>query len=163
LGERYSELLNEIRGILRAAVSRAKGREVDARGDEFFAVFEVAANAIEAATNIQRTLAQRRWPDSLDVRVRIGIHSGRTTLTDVGYIGIAVHTAARVCSAGHGRQILLSGETVTALENAALPGIRFRDLGRHKLAGLPAPEAIFQVDAEGLPDIFPPPRTAQVS
>src|SRR5207302_9588911 len=99
LGDRYRDLLNDLRGILRAAVSRAEGREIDARADEFFAVFERAAAAIEAAVAIQRALRGRGWPDGVVVRARIGIHSGRPTLTDVGYIGLAVHTAARVCAA----------------------------------------------------------------
>ena len=101
LGDRYGDLLNDVRGILRAAVSRARGREIDARADEFFAVFERAVDAVEAAAAVQRTLAKRSRPGDLDVRVRIGIHSGRPTLTDVGYIGLAVHTAARVCAAAH--------------------------------------------------------------
>jgi class 3 adenylate cyclase len=92
-------VLNDVRGILRAAVLRASGREFDARADEFFAVFERATDGIEAAVALQRALGLRAWPDDLEVRVRVGIHSGRPTLTDVGYIGLAVHTTARVCSA----------------------------------------------------------------
>src|SRR6266404_3752050 len=103
LGDRYGALLNDVRGILRAAVSRADGREIDARADEFFAVFERATAAVEAAVAIQRELGSRTWTDDLglEVRVRVGIHSGRPTLTDLGYIGLAVHTTARVCSAAH--------------------------------------------------------------
>jgi len=77
LGDRYRDLLNDLRGILRAAVSRAEGREIDARADEFFAVFERAAAAIEAAVAIQRALRGRGWPGGVEVRARIGIHSGR--------------------------------------------------------------------------------------
>src|SRR5206468_1130066 len=151
LGDRYGALLNDVRGVLRAAVSRAGGREIDARADEYFAVFERAATAIEAAAAIQRALGNRAWPDDLEVRVRVGIHSGRPTLTDVGYIGLAVHTTARVCSAAHGGQIVVSGETRAAVgESAAPPGIRFRSLGRHCLPGLPDAETLFQVQAKGL-------------
>src|SRR2546421_4658777 len=91
LGDRYGALLNDVRGILRAAVSRASGREIDARADEFFAVFERAAAAVDAAVAIQRALEARATRDGLEVRVRVGIHSGRPTLTDAGYIGLAVH------------------------------------------------------------------------
>jgi len=158
LGDRYGDVLNDVRGILRAAVSRAHGREIDARADEFFAVFERAVDAVVAAAAIQRTLAKRNRPDDLDVRVRIGIHSGRPTLTDVGYIGLAVHTAARVCAAAHGGQIVISGETRAAIGLSAPTGIRFRSLGRRRLPGLAHAEALFQVAAEGLPISFPPPR-----
>ena len=145
LGDRYRDLLNDVRGILRTAVSRAGGREIDARADEFFAVFERAGAAVEAATATQRAFRGRGWPDHLDVRVRIGIHSGRPTLTDVGYIGLAVHTAARVCAAAHGGQIVVSGETKEAIGESVRAGIRFRNLGRHRLPGLPDPAALFQV------------------
>ncbi len=159
LGDRYRDLLNDVRGILREAVSRAGGREIDARADEFFAVFERAIDAVEAAAAIQRGLSERGWPDDLDVRVRVGIHSGRPTLTDVGYIGLAVHTAARVCAAAHGGQIVVSSETRAAIGGSAPTGVRFRSLGRHRLPGLPHAEVLFQVEADGLPVSFPPPRT----
>jgi class 3 adenylate cyclase len=159
LGDRYRDLLDDIRGSLRESVSRTGGREIDARADEFFAVFERAPSAVEAATAVQRALGERSWPDDLAVRVRIGIHSGRPTLTDVGYIGMAVHAAARVCAAAHGGQIVISGEARAAVGDSAPTGIRFRSLGRHRLPGLEDAVALFQVEADGLLADFPPPRT----
>ena len=159
LGDRYGALLNDVRRILRAAVAHAGGREIDARADEFFAVFERAAAASEAAVAIQRELGDRGWTGGLDVRIRVGIHSGRPTLTDVGYIGLAVHTTARVCSAAHGGQIIVSAATRVAIGASAPTGIRFRSLGRHRLPGLPDAETLFQVQAQGLRVNFPRPRT----
>jgi len=159
LGDKYRDLLNDVRGILRSAVSRADGREIDARADEFFAVFERAANAVAAAAAIQRAFGGKRWPDNLPVRVRIGIHSGRPTLTDIGYIGLAVHTVARVCSAAHGGQIVISEMAKDAAAGSSPTGIRYRSLGRHRLPGLVEPQGLFQIDADGLPATFPPPRT----
>lgn len=158
LGDRYGDLLNEVRGILRTAVLRAGGREIDARADEYFAVFEQAPAAVEAAVAVQRALGKRRWPDDLDVRVRAGIHSGRPTLTEVGYIGLAVHTTARVCSAAHGGQIVVSSRTRAAVRTSASTGVRFRGLGRHRLPGLPDVETLFQIQAKGLRGRFPKPR-----
>jgi len=166
LGDRYGALLNDVRGVLRAALSRANGHEIDARADEFFAVLERPTAAIEAAVAIQRQLAKAApgaLPDGLELRVRIGIHSGRPTLTDVGYIGLAVHTAARVCSAAHGGQIVVSAATRAAVGTSAPVGIRFRSLGRHRLAGLPEAEMLFQVHAAGLRVNFPRPRTGRQS
>jgi class 3 adenylate cyclase len=160
LGDRYGELLNDVRGTLRTAVLRAGGREIDARADEYFAVFEQAPAAVGAAVAVQRALGRRRWPDDLDVRVRAGIHSGRPTLTEVGYIGLAVHTTARVCSAAHGGQIVVSSRTRTAVGTSAPTGVRFRGLGRHRLAGLPDAETLFQVRAKGLRGAFPKPRVS---
>jgi class 3 adenylate cyclase len=144
-------------------VLRASGREIDARADEYFAVFEQPGAAIEAAVAMQRELGKRTWPDALDVRVRVGIHSGRPTLTDVGYIGLAVHTTARVCSAAHGRQILVSANTRAAIRTSVPASIRFRSLGRHRLPGLPDAETLFQVQAKGLRSGFPKPRIGRRS
>jgi class 3 adenylate cyclase len=157
VGDGYAALLNDVRGIVRAAVLRASGREIDARADEFFAVFELAPAAAEAAVAIQRELGGRTWPGAVDVRVRVGIHSGRPTLTDVGYIGLAVHATARICAAAHGAQVVVSAAARTAIGTAP-PGIRFRSLGRHRLPGLPDAEMLFQVQARGLRVNFPRPR-----
>jgi class 3 adenylate cyclase len=152
-----------VRGILRTAIRVSGGREIDARADEFFAVFERPAAALEAAVRIQRRLHQRAWPDEVEVRLRIGIHSGRPTLTDAGYVGLAVHTAARVAYAGHGGQVLLSRAAREAIESAGITGVGFRSLGMHRLHGLPDPEPLFQAEAEGLATDFPPLRTLEQS
>jgi len=161
LGDRYGGLLNDVRGIVRAAVLRGEGREIDARADEFFAVFERPAAAVGAAVAIQRGLGARKWPEGVAVRVRIGVHSGRPTLTDVGYIGLAVHTAARVSAAAHGGQVIASAETRAAIGASAPAGIRFSSLGRQRLAGLPQAVELFQVRADGLARRFPKPRVAR--
>ena len=159
LGDRYSDLLNDVRNLLRAAVVTAGGREIDVRADDGFAIFERAPDAVGAAVALQRSIVETRWPDDVEVRVRIGLHSGCPTLTDVGYIGLAVHTTARVCAAAHGGQILVSGKTVTAAGGASLSGIRFASLGTRRLAGLPDAEELFQVEAAGLMTGSRPPRT----
>jgi class 3 adenylate cyclase len=158
LGDRYGALLHDVRGILRTAVARAGGREIDARADELFAVFERAPAAIEAAVAIQRELGDRTWAERVEVRLRVGIHSGRPTLTDAGYIGLPVHATARLCSAAHGGQIVVSGPTRAVIGTSAPSGARFRSLGRHRLPGLPEAETLFQVLARGLRAEFPPPR-----
>jgi len=158
MGDAYGGLLDDVRGIVREAVVRAGGQEVDARADEFFAVFVSAPEAIAAAVEVQRTLGARTWPDDLECRVRAGVHSGRPTLTDSGYIGLPVHTAARVCFAGHGGQIVVSSEARDAALEAMPAGVRLRELGSHRLAGLTRATALFQVEAEGLLCDFPPLR-----
>jgi class 3 adenylate cyclase len=159
LGDRYADLLNDVRGIVRNTVLRAGGCEVDARADEYFAVFDRVVAAVQAAVSIQRALGDRIWPEDLEVRVRAGIHSGRPTLTDTGYIGLSVHTAARVCFAAHGGQIVISGETKTALDGALADDVGFQSLGRHRLAGLTHVQPLYQIVADGLLAVFPPLRT----
>ena len=159
LGDGYDSFLADVRRLLRAAIRASGGREVETRADEMFAVFEQAPAGLEAALAIQRKIRARAWPDGLQVRVRIGLHAGRPTLTDTGYVGLAIHTASRICFASHGGQILLSRALREAVAGSEPVGVGFRDLGLHQLRGLPAPEALFQVEAADLPTNFPPPRT----
>jgi class 3 adenylate cyclase len=159
LGDRYSGLLADVRRLLGSAIRKFGGREVDVRADELFAVFKQAPAALDAALVIQRKVLARVWPENLPVRIRVGLHTGRPTLTDAGYVGIAVHTAARICFAAHGGQIVLSRTARDAVDGSQADGISFRDLGLYALRGLPGPEALFQVEAPDLPSEFPPPRT----
>ncbi|MCH7844410.1 MAG: adenylate/guanylate cyclase domain-containing protein [Acidobacteria bacterium] len=160
LGDGYAEVLAGVRETIRDSVLAAGGRQVEVRADESFAVFERVDAALEAAVALQRALGEHRWPESLDVRVRVGIHTGDITMTSSGYIGLPVHAASRLCSAGHGGQILLSGRTKSAAEESQPYGIEFRSLGNHQLRGLPRPEQIFQVEANGLITDFPPLRVS---
>lgn len=153
LGDGYAAVLRDVRTLIRKQVRSAGGFEVDARADEYFAVFARPARALSAAIGIQQALARQSWPEHDAVRVRIGLHSGRSSLTDSGYVGIAVHTAARVCDAGHGGQILVSSAALVALGEQA--AITFRTLGRYHLDGLAEPEELSQVVADGLADTFP--------
>ena len=156
LGDAYGDLLDEIRSIQRAATERAGGRVVEARADEFFAVFECPRSAVDAAVEMLRELP-RRSDD--DVRVRIGVHSGYPTRRDANYVGMAVHIASRVCDAAHGGQLIVTGDARTALTGMLDDGIALHGLGAHHLRGIPDDVALFQVEAAGLARSFPPPRT----
>ena len=151
-GELYATILGDVRGILRGSVAEHGGAVIDAHGDELFAAFETLDQATAAAVGAQRGLIEHMWPDARDVRVRMGVHVGEPLITEDGYTGIDVHRAARIGSAGHGGQILLSAA-------ACVPTLfAIRDLGIHRLAGLPEPEHIHQLLADGLPRDFPPLR-----
>jgi class 3 adenylate cyclase len=159
LGERYRELIDEVWAILRRSVSSTGGHEVEARADEFFAVFEAPRCAVDAAITMQRELLGRSWSDDLAVRVRIGIHSGYPTSTPDNYIGMDVHTASRITAVGHGGQVVVSANTREGVKASAPDGVRFKSLGSYKLRGLPEAMALYQVGAKGLPSRFPPLRT----
>jgi class 3 adenylate cyclase len=163
LGDRYAALLAEVRAVIRNAVHRAGGREVDARADELFAVFDRAPAALAAALDMARAVQGRAWPDGVEVRLRTGLHGGRPTLTDAGYVGLAVNTVARICASAHGGQILLSGAARDAVGRSKPAGLRFRSLGPHRFRGLREPQAIFQVQAPGLRSDFPPLRSLAVA
>jgi class 3 adenylate cyclase len=158
LGDAYAPLLGDVRAVIRTHVVRMGGHEIDARADEFFAAFQRPGRALAAALAIQRALPKRRWPEGLEVRVRMGLHTGRPTIGDAGYVGIAVNTVARVCAAAHGGQILLSSAARTAVDGGRIESLAFQPLGRYLLAGLPGPNALFQVEAAGLIAKFPRPR-----
>jgi len=69
------------------------------------------AEAVSAAVEAQRALAAHAWPEGIEVRVRMGLHSGEPSPTAEGYVGVDVPHAARIMSAGHGGQVLLSQAT----------------------------------------------------
>jgi class 3 adenylate cyclase len=158
LGEGYGNLLAAVRRALRDAIRGSGGREVDARADEMFAVFEQPRPAIGAALAIQRGMRSKSWPGSPVVLVRVGLHTGRPTLTDTGYVGLAVNTAARICFAAHGGQIVVSRSVKDAIADIESLEAGFTDLGLHRLHGLPEPVALLQLEVADLPNAFPPPR-----
>jgi class 3 adenylate cyclase len=159
LGDRYGALLGEVRELQRQAVVDCDGYVVEARADEMFAVFDCPDQALAAALRMQLELRSRSG-EAAPVRVRVGIHAGYPTRVENNYIGLAVHTAARVCDAAHGGQVLLSGDTREAARESRPEGVRFIAIGDYRLRGLPAPVALFQLGARGLVTRFPAPRRA---
>jgi class 3 adenylate cyclase/DNA-binding NarL/FixJ family response regulator len=153
LGDRYLPVLEEYRNLVRAEVERANGVEIDCKGDEIFIAFSDAAGAVEAAAAIQKELAQPAAP----LRTRIGIHTGTPGVAAGrdGYFGLDVHRAARISSAAHGGQVIMSEGTRRHLGESEYTLL---DLGPHNLRGLPRPERLFQLVPEGLPADFPPLR-----
>jgi predicted ATPase/class 3 adenylate cyclase len=156
LGEGYDEVFETHCMLLREAFAGEAGREVGTSGDSFFVVFERPAGAVAAAAAAQRALSEHRWPEGVDLRVRMGIHSGVARRSGEGYVGLDVHRAARIADAAHGGQILLS-ETTRAL----VPHTRVRSLGEHRLKDLPEPQPLFQLVVEGASAEFPPPRSLE--
>jgi predicted ATPase/class 3 adenylate cyclase len=154
LGERWAAVLSDHRRLLREAFAAHDGHEVDTQGDAFFVAFARAADAAGAAAAAQRLLAAHPWPQGAELRVRIGVHSGEPLLTEEGYVGVDVHRAARVCAAAHGGQVLLS-----AAAREGLDGFTVSGLGEFRLKDMTAAEPLFQLEVEGVPASFPPPRS----
>jgi class 3 adenylate cyclase len=141
LGDQYAEMLEQQRRIMREASKRWDGTEVDTQGDSFFVSFPRATQAISAAVEIQRSIHEHSWPNDVELRLRMGMHTGEPLTWGEGYVGMDVHRAARVAHVGHGGQVLLS-ETTTALILDELPdGVSLLDLGRHLLRTCPARSA----------------------
>jgi YVTN family beta-propeller protein len=157
--ERWNEVLAEHQRLLRAAFAAHRGHEVDTQGDSFFVVFSSARDAVLAAVDGQRALLTHRWPEEAELRVRMGIHTGQAVEKGGRFTGLAVHRAARIGTAGHGAQILVSQATQTLLEDEEEDlGIALRDLGEQPLKDLDRPVRLYQVTADELPSQFPPLR-----
>ncbi len=159
LGHQYPEVLKEHHRLLRVAFAAWRGREIGTEGDAFFVAFDRAQDAVAAAVAAQRSLAQYPWPRGQAVRVRMGVHTGEPTFSDGTYVGLDVHRAARICSAGHGGQILISRTTCELVQQSLSEGVSLRDLGRHHLKDLEQPEHLYQVIVASLPLDFPPLKT----
>jgi predicted ATPase/class 3 adenylate cyclase len=158
LGSAYGDALDGQRDVLRKAWSENGGVELGVEGDSFFVAFQTAPDAVAAAAQAQRDLASYPWPAGMPVRVRMGVHTGTPTVHGDSYVGMDVHRAARIASAAHGGQVVLSSSTTALVEDALPPKTALRDLGAHHLKDLPRTEHLHQLTIEGLPSEFPPLR-----
>ena len=123
------------------------GGYVDAiQGDAFVAAFADARGAVDAALDAQRALAAAAWPRGIEpLRVRMGVHTGYVERTELGYVGLEVHRAARVGAAAHGGQILVTAATCALLCDET----EVEDLGEHRLKDFPRPQRLFHVVRDG--------------
>ncbi|RPJ38365.1 MAG: adenylate/guanylate cyclase domain-containing protein, partial [Chloroflexi bacterium] len=150
--------------ILRCAIEGNGGRVFKVIGDAFQAAFRLPGEGLSAAIAAQRALGSAAWEGTGSIRVRMGLHTGPAEIDPIpgpgGSPEYAVsHTlnrAARVMSAGHGGQILLSQEFKDLVERRLPEGVTLKDLGEHHLKGLSIPEHLYQVVAPDLPADFPP-------
>jgi len=156
-GDGYAELLLTHRRLLREAFEAHGGYEVDTEGDAFFVAFATANQAVSAAEQAQQALAAHAWPEGRQVWVRMGVHTGEPRLLEGNYIGLDVHHAARVMAAGHGGQVLVSQSTRDLLNEQT----SLRDLGEHRLKDLTQPQRLYQLQINGLPDVFPALKTLE--
>jgi class 3 adenylate cyclase len=150
-GSAFGSVLEQHRRIVRETFSARDGREIDTQGDAFFYAFARARDAVGAAVEAQRALADHAWPEDAAVRVRMGLHTGEPVVGDQGYTGIDVVRAARIAAVGRGGQVLLS-ETTRALIGPELPdGVTARSLGEQRLKDIDRPEALHELVIEGVP------------
>jgi len=157
LGDAYGDVVRDHRQLLREQLGDKGGTEVDTQGDAFFYSFPRARDAVAGAVAAQRALADHEWPDGAEVKVRMGLHTGEPAVGDEGYLGLDVVRAARICSAGHGGQILLSETTRALLGNELPEGVSVVDLGQQNLKDVQH-ERIYQLALDG-EQSFPPLKT----
>ncbi len=139
-----------------AIIEQHGGTLVKSRGegDSLFAVFGRAADALTAACALQRALHTEPWPDATPLRVRIALHTGAAEERDGDYFGPPLNRVARLLSAGHGGQILLSLATHELVRDHLPPGTMLLDVGEHRLKDLIRPERVFQLTGRDVPVRF---------
>ena len=145
--------------ILRSAIEERGGYVFKTVGDAFSCAFRTAPDALEAALDAQRLLLEERWAESGPLRVRMALHMGAAEERDGDYFGPPVNRVARLLSAAHGGQVLLSAATHEMVRDQLLTGMKLAELGEHRLKDLFRPERVFQLVSPDLPSEFPPLRT----
>jgi class 3 adenylate cyclase len=146
-GAEFSTALEMHHRLLRDIFVRYGGQEVSEAGDGFVVAFASAKDALLAAVDAQRALAQYAWPESIGaLKVRMALHTGDVEFKDGEYHGLPLHRASRMLSAAHGGQILLSEATAGVVRRDLAEDFRLVDLGVYRLRDVPTAERLFQVE-----------------
>ncbi len=151
--EAMKDALAQHDSILREAIESHGGQIIKTTGDGFHGVFEKVIDAVRATLRAQRAFLAPIC--DLQIRVRMGLHTGEAELRANDYHGQALNRAARIMSAGHGGQVLLSSVTAELAREHLPADVSLLDLGEHRLRDLIRPEKLFQLTAPDLPDEFP--------
>lgn len=147
--------------IMRETMAQHEGYAYKMIGDAFQVAFQEPLAALKAAVAAQHALTREAWGKIGTLRLRMGLHTGEVEERSDDYVGPLINRVARIMSAGHGGQILLSKTTADLVHDTLPPGMQLRPLGMHHLKGLIEPEQIYQVVVEGLRSEFPPLATVK--
>jgi predicted ATPase/class 3 adenylate cyclase len=145
--------------ILQGVMAAQSGFVFSHGGDGVAVAFHRAAEAVAAAVEVQRALLDESWPSGVELRVRMGLHTGEADERDGDYFGPPLNRAARLMSAAHGGQIVVSATTAEMLWS--MTGIELVDIGQLQLRGVSNRVHAFGVSAEDLPWVEREPRTAR--
>ena len=145
--------------LLRSVIESKGGYVFKTVGDAFCAAFASAGDAVEAGIEAQQGLQAERWPEHVDLRVRMALHTGKCEERDGDYFGPTVNRTARLEATAHGRQVVLSQATAVLVRDRLPDSVELTDLGSHRLKDLARPEQIFQLNVHGLEVDFPPLRS----
>ncbi|OAI41150.1 hypothetical protein AYO38_04510 [bacterium SCGC AG-212-C10] len=148
LGERYSELQDRQREILRAAWRRHGGVELSTEGDGCFVAFSDTTAALLACAEGQQRLGREDWPADGVVRVRMGVHCGVAAPRHGDYVALAVNQASRIMTAAHGGQVLATSDIVERFVSRA--GVELRSLGHYRIRDFEDPVDLWQLTGDGL-------------
>jgi class 3 adenylate cyclase len=147
----YAQLLAVHRRLVREIFAANDGQEIDTQGDAFFYSFVRARQAVAAAVEVTRAHAKGTWPGGVEVRIRLGLHTGEPAVGDEGYTGLDVVRASRIAATGSGGQVLLSDTTRSIVAGDLGEGVELRPLGERRLKDIDLPEPIFELVIDGAP------------
>src|SRR5215213_3281262 len=157
--ERYPHEMSEAVAIhdelVRAVVGSYGGRVFATGGDGFCVVFASPSAGVAAAAETQRRLAATVWPAGVQLRARMGLHTGEVEERGGDYFGPAVNRVARLTATAHGGQVVVSPVTASLARDRLPAGLGLVDVGRHRLKDLARPEHVFQLSVDGLEAVFP--------
>ncbi|MBK7792912.1 MAG: tetratricopeptide repeat protein [Betaproteobacteria bacterium] len=142
--------------LLRRSIGAHGGHVFKTVGDAFCAAFHTAADGLAAALDAQRALHVERWAESVQLRVRMALHIGAVEMRDGDYFGAPLNRVARLLSAGHGGQTLLTESMRDLCRDHLPPLASVKALGEHGLRDLARRETVFQLCHPDLPQAFPP-------
>jgi predicted ATPase/class 3 adenylate cyclase/DNA-binding CsgD family transcriptional regulator len=145
--------------ILRQTLTDHGGYVFKTGGDAFYAAFARAPDALVAALAAQRAILASDWGTEGPLQVRMALHTGTPEERDGDYFGPPLNRAARLLSAAHGTQILVSLASHELIQGHLPADVELQDLGVYHLFEFSPPERIFQLVAPALPVAFPPLRT----
>lgn len=160
LGPDWRGVLADHHTLIGGAIAAEGGYVDGTEGDAFFATFMDARAAARAAVNALQALRRHSWPPEVgELKVRMGLHVGFVERAETGYVGLEVHRAARVSTAAHGGQLLLT----TSARELVGEVVATEPLGSHRLKDFPGAVHLFcaVVDGRGA-SAFPPPRTEEI-
>jgi class 3 adenylate cyclase len=146
----YATLLAVHRRLVREIFAAHEGQEIDTQGDAFFYSFVRARQAVAAAVEVTRAHAKGTWPGGVEVRIRLGLHTGEPAVGDEGYTGLDVVRASRIAATGAGGQVLLSDTTRAIVAGDLGDGVELRPLGERQLKDIDLPEPIFELVIDGV-------------
>jgi predicted ATPase/class 3 adenylate cyclase len=145
--------------LLEKTIAAHEGFVFARMGDGMAAAFATASDAVSAAAGIQRALADEPWCTASPLRARIGLHTDEGVVFDGGYANRPINRCSRLMAAAHGGQVVVSGATEALVRDQLPEGMGLIDLGEHRLRDLGRPTRVFQLNAAGCREDFPPLRT----
>src|SRR5215510_5563480 len=98
--------------LLEKTISAHRGQVFSRMGDGMAAAFATARDAVSAAAGFQRALAEEQFHTARPLRARVGLHTDEAVIVDdTGYASLPINRCARLMTAAHGGQVVVSGAT----------------------------------------------------